>query len=251
LELNWSTFILEILNFLVLVWLLKHFFYKPVQEVIARRKQTIEEQLQAAKNIQHEAELLRNKYENRLAGWQDERGKARKELEHEIDQQRQKMIADLQLELAAERKKNEILATRQATEQQRQREARALKLGARFASKVLRGLASPELQIKIIELLMTEMQDLPSVQKEALLTANGSSTGMSVKVLSAYPLERLQQQLLQQHLEGLLTLTNNLSYEYECDQELIAGVRITVGPWVIHANLYDELQIFSSIAYEK
>jgi F-type H+-transporting ATPase subunit b len=35
-ELNWTTFVLEILNFLVLVWLLKHFFYQPVKGVIAR-----------------------------------------------------------------------------------------------------------------------------------------------------------------------------------------------------------------------
>jgi F-type H+-transporting ATPase subunit b len=249
LELNWTTFILEIFNFLVLVWLLKHFFYKPVQDVIARRRQTIEEQLQTAKIMEDEAELLRGQYENRLVDWQEERLKARKQLELEIEQQRQKMLADVELELAAERKKNEILAGRQAAEQQRQREAKALELGARFSSKLLSGLASVELQTKMIELLMTELQDLPSAQKDALLAAAENGTSLSVHILSAYPLDGLQQQSLQQYLERLLTKA--LSFEYGLDRELIAGLRITVGPWAIHANLHDELKTFAAIAYEK
>jgi len=45
LELSWSTFLLEIINFLVLVWILKHFLYKPVLDVIARRRSGIEKTL--------------------------------------------------------------------------------------------------------------------------------------------------------------------------------------------------------------
>jgi len=41
-ELNWSTFLLEIINFLILVWILKHFFYKPILDVIAHRRADIE-----------------------------------------------------------------------------------------------------------------------------------------------------------------------------------------------------------------
>ena len=40
-EFDWTTFALEALNFLVLVWLLKRFFYRPVLAVIeARRAET-------------------------------------------------------------------------------------------------------------------------------------------------------------------------------------------------------------------
>ena len=36
-QLNWSTFVLEIINFLILVWVLKRFLYKPVLAAIAQR----------------------------------------------------------------------------------------------------------------------------------------------------------------------------------------------------------------------
>ena len=50
-ELNWSTFVLEILNFLVLVWILKRFLYKPVLAVIARRREGIEKSLAEARSL--------------------------------------------------------------------------------------------------------------------------------------------------------------------------------------------------------
>ena len=66
-ELNWGTFVLEILNFLVLVWLLKRFFYQPVKAMVVRRQQGIVQQLQEAGERQQQAEALQAQYESRLA----------------------------------------------------------------------------------------------------------------------------------------------------------------------------------------
>lgn len=37
-QIDWTTFVLEIVNFLALVWLLKRFLYTPVLDVLARRR---------------------------------------------------------------------------------------------------------------------------------------------------------------------------------------------------------------------
>ena len=71
-ELNSSTFILEIINFLILVWILKRFFYKPVLDIIARRKADIEETVAKAQTLQSNAENLEHQYESRLADWEKE-----------------------------------------------------------------------------------------------------------------------------------------------------------------------------------
>ncbi|WP_136805217.1 F0F1 ATP synthase subunit delta [Desulfosediminicola flagellatus] len=248
-ELNWTTFILEILNFLVLVWLLKRFFYKPVQDVIARRKQEITAQLDQASGMQQEAQVLRKQYENRLVDWEDERRSARKQLEHEIDQQRLQMIAELQQELDAERKKNDVLAARKAKEQLQLAEVRAMELGARFSAKLLCSVASAELQSKLIELLMAELENLPTARKDTLLTMLENGKDVQVQIVSAYSLDDTQRQSFQNYFDSVLA--HQLRYHYSCEIKLIAGVRITIGPWVIHANLYDELGTFASIAHEK
>lgn len=248
-ELNWTTFILEILNFLVLVWLLKRFFYKPVQDVIARRKQEITAQLDQASGMQQEAQVLRKQYENRLVDWEDERRNARKQLEHEIDQQRLQMIEELQQELDAERKKNDVLAALKAKEQLQLAEVRAMELGARFSAKLLCSVASAELQSKLIELLMAELENLPTARKDTLLTMLENGKDVQVQIVSAYPLDDTERQSFQNYFDSVLA--HQLRYQYSSEIKLIAGVRITIGPWVIHANLYDELGTFASIAHEK
>ena len=69
-----------------------------------------------------------------------------------------------------------------------------------------------------------------------------------VTVLSAFPLTEEQKTSLQQRIEKLVPGTQ--AFDWHEDRKLIAGVRVTVGPWVIHANLHDELKTFAAIAYE-
>ena len=60
-EFNFSTFALEIVNFLILIWILQRLFYKPVLAVIARRKQHIDQTLAEARKLHQEAEDLRQR----------------------------------------------------------------------------------------------------------------------------------------------------------------------------------------------
>ena len=246
-ELNWTTFVLEIVNFLVLVWLLKRFFYKPVKEVMDRRRQDIDLQLQQAGEGQRQAEELRRQYENRLADWENERQDARKKLRREIDAEHRRLLSELQLQLEDERKKNEVLVARQAEERQRQSETRALELGARFAARLLEELACEEMQARLIELLMAELKDLHPEQKNTLAAMAENGRPAAAQVSSAYPLDQTQRAALQRYLETLLS--HPLQDTWTQEAKLLAGVRVTVGPWVIHANLYDELQTFAAIAH--
>lgn len=246
-ELNWSTVILEIINFLVLVWLLKHFLYEPVKTVVATRRASIEAQLNEAKSTQEDAEALRHQYENRVADWEREREEARQALQKEIEVERSRLLDALQAELAAEREKSTVLAERHFAELKREYETRALHQGGRFVSRLLEGVASPELEAKLLELLLEELRVLPPAQREAL-QPQGEGKKVAVEVLSAYTLDNGQRQKLQQRLEKLVSA--KLNFKWREDRKLIAGLRVNVGHWVIHANLHDELKTFSAFTNE-
>ena len=155
-------------------------------------------------------------------------------------------MAAVQQEIAAEREKDAVLAQRQMQEQQRQIEVLALEQGARFVARLLEAVASPEVQARLFEHLLGELKQMPPAQRDALqaVVANGKP----VTVVSAYPLSETQQQQLKQQLESRVPHT--LHFEFLEDRKLIAGLRLTVGPWVVHANLHDELKTFAAIAYE-
>ncbi len=59
-ELDWSTFLLQIINFLVLVWILNRFLYQPVMKVIAERKAAVEKTLADSERARAEARALRD-----------------------------------------------------------------------------------------------------------------------------------------------------------------------------------------------
>ncbi len=246
-ELNWSTFVLEIINFLVLVWVLKHFLYQPVKSVVSRRRESINAQLKEAEAKRQQAEALRSQYENRLADWEGEREQARQALQQEVEIERSRLHETLQQELSAEREKAAVLAEREMGDRLRENESRALELGARFVSQLLEGIASPEVHSRLLELLLMELKELPPAQRDALQAiSNGKS--VPVMVLSAFPLSGAEKESLQQRIDRLVP--GNQAYEWREDRKLVAGLRITVGPWVIHANLHDELKTFAAIAHE-
>ncbi|MBK8119475.1 MAG: hypothetical protein IPK39_09970 [Sulfuritalea sp.] len=87
-EFDWTTVILEMLNFLVLIWLLKRFFYRPVQAVIEKRRAASEKILTDADARHREADALKGDYEQRLAQFAKERELAMAKLDEEIATER-------------------------------------------------------------------------------------------------------------------------------------------------------------------
>jgi F-type H+-transporting ATPase subunit b len=247
LELNWSTFVLEIINFLILVWILKRFFYQPVLAVIARRRAGIEKTRADALQLQDEARALREQYENRLAAWDTERRAAREQLAKEIETERAQRLQALSGELAQERERSAIVEQRRLDNLERQLEQTALDQGAQFATRLLSLAAGPALQEKLLDLLQQQLDTLSAPRLDELRSSAGTAPD-GIQVTSAFALETSMRQRLEQALGACLAIP--LAFQYREDPELLAGVRITVGAWVLHANLKDELAGFSRLAHD-
>jgi len=80
------------------------------------------------------------------------------------------------------------------------------------------------------------------------LRAATGKTNDSILVASAYPLDDDMRLSLESTLASVLTVTT--PFHYEQDKDLLAGLRITIGSWVLHANLQDELKSFAELAHQ-
>jgi F-type H+-transporting ATPase subunit b len=246
-ELNWTTVILEMVNFLVLVWILKHFLYRPVLQVIEQRRLRIQDQLDEAQSQQRQADELRRQYEHRLADWQQEKAAAREALQQEAESRRKQALQALDTELAAAREKAQVVEQRRLQEQTQHLEREALEVGARFARRLLQGLAGPELEGRILELLGAELARLSEPQRQALIRAMREN-GRRLQVESAYPLNEQQRQSLAQDVGRLLG--EAVRCDFQRQPALIAGLRLSLGDWSLEANLRDELRAFVDTARE-
>ena len=144
-ELSWPTFFLEIINFLVLVWILKRFLYKPVLEAIAHRKAVIDKTLADANAKEAGAQALVEQYQNRLADWENEKEKLRAGVAEEITARRVKMMAALENSLKQERKKARVLEERRLNELKNQAEEEGIARGVQFTGRLLACAVCPEL----------------------------------------------------------------------------------------------------------
>lgn len=241
-EFDWTTFILEIINFLILVWILKRFLYRPVLDVIARRRAGIEKTLADAQQIESQANLLKQQNEQQLARWETEKETAHAQLMTELAELRETKIAALNATIEEETERRHVLDERRRHEFERLMEEKGIALGAQFSSKLLSRLASQELEVKLYTLLLEDLHNLPVKEKQAVAEA-ATAPGLQINVQSAFVLDKAKQDAL---AETLNVLTGkSLAIEYSTNTELIAGFQINIGPWIIHANLRDELKFFS------
>jgi F-type H+-transporting ATPase subunit b len=244
-EFNVSTFILEIINFLILIWILQRLFYKPLLEVIAKRKQFIDQSLADAKNMQQQAEEQRSFYENRQKLWEQEKQAALAALHQQIDAERRAQMAQLETDLEQERQKINVTLQRQQKELQQQAEKQALVNGARFAGMLLKQAASPELEAQLFTLLLDNLKTLPEACTLCLQML-GTKKSVPIKITSAYSLTNEQRLQLEQKLGSLIN--SQINFQYLQNADLIAGLRMDIGAWVLNANLQYELIGFAEIA---
>ena len=156
-ELSWTTFVLEVINFLVLVWLLKRFLYAPVKKAIAQRRTAVEKTLQDAKSIKQEAEELKSQYQGRLQKWEEEKARQQEELRKEITVERTQQLKVLETSLAMERQKVQAQREREAAEERANEEKEAIKYGLEFTARLLIDLASPETEGRIVDLVTKKL----------------------------------------------------------------------------------------------
>lgn len=240
-QLNWTTFFLEIINFLVLVWILKRFLYKPVLTAITQRKAAIDKTLSDAEARQTDARALEEQYRNRLADWENEKEKLRAIVLQENNAQRVHLMAALQDSLAQERERERVLGERRLNELKSRAGEEGIAEGVRFTARLLARCASPEVEARLVALALEDLS-LPNEQLRAI-GAGSSGPGYRVKVTSGFTLSAPQRNALTGKLKEITQ--SSISVEFNEDRHLLAGLRISLGPWVLRANLEDELGFFA------
>jgi len=246
LELTWTTLLLEILNFLILIWLLKRFFYQPVLRAIQRRQARLEATREEAERLRREAGEMRDRYQARLEEWAAEQHQARETLRAELRTERERLTQALMRNLEDEKRKAGVLAAREQRERERHLQREALREAGRFLSRLLQRVAGPEVEQRLIGILLDELPALPAERIAALKTAIGE-TDQPLQVSSAWPVEEKLRRAVRDVLETILGRT--LRIEFTQDPDLLAGLRITAGPWILQANLADELRAFTELAH--
>jgi F-type H+-transporting ATPase subunit b len=139
------------------------------------------------------------------------------------------------------------LEARERSERDLAIERKAMAIATRFAARLLERLSGPELEAKLADLALSELNAQGPDKLEAL-RATLREARDSIKVVSAYPLDEARRTAFTRTLSALAG--QELVPRFSEDAVLKAGVCIMAGSWVLMANLRDELNFFSG-AFER
>ncbi len=244
-NIDWTTFALEIVNFLALVWILQRFLYRPVMDTLRARREGVERTLAEARASEQRARALQVQFEDRLAEWNREKTAARVALEAEFGRERARRLEEIEQECREEKARHAAVEAHHARELQRDLETRALAQARRFTAALLARLATPALEERLVELLLADLGSLGEQQVRGLRDALADPAA-SVRVTSAFVLdEALRARITDALSERLGT---RLSPRFEQDPALLAGLRVSLGPWHLQLDLADEANAFDGAA---
>jgi len=241
-QLDWTTFVLEILNFLILLWILKRFLYEPVLKAITRRKAAIEQTLADANKQKTEAQALEQQYRTRLEAWEQEKAKLREQMLGEVRAERDRRLAELQKTLANEREKNRVLEERRLRGVEHKLREEVTADAARFLARLMQRLATPALETRLVDVAIEDLKALPEEQRKQINDATPKD-GAPAKVSTAFPLSAEQRKEIEEALSK--TVGRTIEADYVRDGKLLAGLKIQIGPWTLQASLQDELKFFA------
>jgi len=166
-HIDWWTLALETINFLILVWLLQRFLYKPVMGIVARRRQEMDAAFADAEDARRQTEAEATTYREKIAAAEAERLDLIQTVHAEMDEERTKMLAEARQE-ADEllSKQRQAIATERTGALEDLREG-AADLAVSLATTLLREAANGSVAETFLERLRQRFLDLSAAEKRA------------------------------------------------------------------------------------
>ncbi len=160
---------LQTINFLVLVFLLQRFLYRPILAVIDERKRKVALEQAAAVTERQQAEQLKQEYLDKLAALEDEKQGvlqlAQKQAEVETSELRKKIESQFD-ELRA---KQTALLDRERNEVERELRQQAVQLGLVIAERLLQDGAVVADPLSAVQTAVRKIATLSLAERERLV----------------------------------------------------------------------------------
>ena len=237
-NINWFTVIAQLINFIILVWLLKKFLYKPVLAAIDAREKKIVARLEDAKTKKEEAKKEQDEFNEKIKQFDGQKKqlmdkaiadtKVQKDMLMEeglkdiyaLHAKQQKSLKDMQEDL-----KKELV---QKTQQQ----------VFDISRKTLTDLASAGLEEQSAKRFISRLEELNDKGRKEFMDAFESGAG-PVLIQSAFELNTKQQKEIKEAVDEILG--KETEFEFKVVPEIISGIELTANgyklAWSISAYL--------------
>jgi len=222
-DIDWFTVIAQIINFLILVWLLKRFLYKPVLNAIDEREKTIASQLEEAANKKREARQEKETYIQKNEEFDRVHATQLEEARKRIEDETKRLYEEARQETSALRLKLEESLKQQGQELRETVKRKTKEEVFAIATKVLTDLANAELEGQIMTVFIEKIRALNETEQKDFRKALQENGG-PIRIITVFePAPHLKHQLEQAVQE---TTGITAEFEYFLDPDLLSGIML-------------------------
>ena len=235
---DWFTVGAQALNFIILVWLLKRFLYKPILNTVDAREKRIAAELADADAKKAEAQKERDDYQHKNEEFDQQRAALLSKATDEAKAERQQLLndarkaADAQSAKRQEALRSDAQNLNQAIRRRTQQEVFAI------ARKALTDLATASLEERVSEAFIRRLRTIDGKAKERIAAALKTASEPDV-VRSAFDLPEAQRAAIQKALNE--TFSAEVPVRFETAPDLISGIEFTTNGQKIAWSIADYL----------
>jgi F-type H+-transporting ATPase subunit b len=240
-EINWFTVIAQVLNFFILVWLLKKFLYKPILKAIDDREDKITAKLKDAEHKKAEAKKEQEDYQEKNRTFDEDKKSRLVKLKSETDEERQKLMDQARAEAESLSKKLAKAAKDQQHDEQVARNQKIQNEVFAISRKALADLASSELEDQMILVFINQLQAIKGKDLEQFKTAF-TKTSDPLLIKSTLALPEKQQIVLKQAIDKMLSSDSTLKFEVA--PALIGGIELSTHDYKLAWSISEYLSDF-------
>lgn len=216
-SIDWLTVAAQVVNFLVLVYLLKRFLYTPVIQAMDRREQRIQDRLQKAQAREEEAQSRAQSYEQAQAELEAEREQALEAAREEADSLRERLMDEARTAVANRRSQWRESLQAEQSRMARELKAQSAQAVIKISRRALDDLAGRTLEMAVFERFM---EALEAADEDAWQTLAKAEDGLQLR--SSFELDEQLRSRFSSWLDK--RLDHPPSVDFVSDEQILCGL---------------------------
>jgi len=240
-QINWFTVIAQIVNFIILVWLLKRFLYHPILDAIDEREKRIATQIKEAEEKKEEAIKEQDEFKQKNESFDAQKSELMDKAAAEANDTRKKLLEEA-------RNEANKLSTKLEAASKEEQEKHNTEISEKIQQKVfavtrkaLIDLASVNMEEQSVNIFIKRLNELKEEDKKKFIAAFKSKSS-EVLVRSAFDLPANLQTEIQKAVDEILG--NKTQLQFKTTPDLISGIELTSNGFKLAWSISEYLKSF-------
>ncbi len=233
------TFLFQIINFVVLLFILRRILYKPIRSIIEKRRGLIEKTIEDAERTKQDALELKQKHQDELNTYKEQHIQMLEKAKEDAETERKRLLREAEKDAKKTFEKEKGIYDAGKRRLEALLKEKAIETASVFASRLLRDISDKDLHKALFRKILIEMGQITANINEI----KKKDATIETEIISAFPLEKDELKALQDTMESLTS--KKVTFCVTTDDTLIAGVKIKVYDMIYDSSLLRQIEAFT------